>query len=137
AWAAMQTWLILSETVGHTRFTRATWALTAFCAPLALAAVHVYPNAVGAALIATGFRYAFTARHRRALLAGVLLGATAFLNPRDGLVLVALAPFAIVWPRLDRMRFAVGAIIVIAAAALVSLATFGIPLPYAGYLFGT
>ncbi len=137
AWAATQTWLLLGETIPDARLARATAALVAFCAPLALVAIHIYPNAVGAALIATGYRYAFTARHRRPLLAGALLGATAFLNPRDGLVLAALAPFALAWPRVDRLRFAVGAFVLVLAAAVASLITFGIPVPYAGYLLGT
>jgi hypothetical protein len=137
AWTATQTWLLLGETVHDHRAARVTWALAAFCAPLALVAIHVYPNAIGAALIVTGFRYAFTARHRRPALAGALLGATAFLNPRDGLVLIALAPFALTWERVARIRFAAAALALVIVAALVSLATFGVPLPYAGYLFGT
>ncbi len=137
AWTATQTWLLLGETVPDRRASRVAWALAAFCAPLALAAVHVYPNAVGAALIVTGYRLAFTARHRRPALAGALLGATAFLNPRDGLVLVALAPFALSWTGVERIRFTVGAGALVIAAALTSLVTFGVPLPYAGYLFGT
>ena len=137
AWAATQTWLLLHETVGDPRAARVTAALVAGCAPLALAAVHVYPNALGAALIATGYRYAFTVRHRRAALAGALLGATAFLNPRDGLVVLALAPFALAWPRADRLRAAAGVAALAAAAALVSWITFGLPVPYAGYIYGT
>jgi len=137
AWAAMQTWLLLGETIADRRAAGITWALMAFCAPLALAAVHVYPNAIGAALVVTGYRCAFTARHRRAALAGALLGATAFLNPRDGLVLVALAPFVLRWQSRDRIRAIVGAGALVLAAAVVSLVTFGVPLPYAGYLFGT
>ena len=137
SWAALQSWLLLGETVEDRRVASITWALVAFCAPLALAAVHVYPNAVGTALVVTGYRYAFTARHRRAALAGALLGATAFLNPRDGLVLLALAPFVLRWPSGERMRASAGAGAAVIAAALVSLVTFGVPLPYAGYLFGT
>ena len=147
AWTAMQTWLLLGESVPDARVARLTFALVACCAPLALSAVHVYPNALGAALIVTGFRHAFTTRVRRPALAGALLGATAFLNPRDGLVLAALAPFALGWPRrfaiappwsrADRGRFIAGALALVAAAAVFSLVTFGLPIPYAGYLFGT
>ncbi len=137
AWAATQTWLLLGETVGDRRAARAAWALVAFCAPLALAAVHVYPNALGAALVVTSYRLAFTARHRRPLLAGALLGATAFLNPRDGLVLLALAPFTLRWPRADLARAVAGAAVLVVVAIVISLVTFGVPLPYAGYLFGT
>ncbi|HET7699767.1 MAG TPA: hypothetical protein VFM06_02740, partial [Candidatus Limnocylindria bacterium] len=137
AWAATQTWLLLHETVGDRRAARVVFALVAGCAPLALAAVHVYPNALGAALIGTGYRYAFTARLRRPALAGALLGATAFLNPRDGLVVLALAPFALSWPRAHLVRAASGLAALAAAAALVSWITFGLPVPYAGYLYGT
>jgi hypothetical protein len=135
AWTSLQTWRLLDETVPRSFAARVAWLLVTYCAPLALVAVHVYPNALGAALITTGYRYAFTARDRRPALAGALLGATAFLNPRDGLVLAALAPFALV--RDTRIRFVVGAAAAVLAAALVSLITFGIPVPYAGYLLGT
>jgi hypothetical protein len=134
AWAAMQTWILLGETVPDPRIARATWALFALLAPLTTLAAHIYPNALAAALITTGYRYAFTARHARYALAGVLLGATAFLNPRDGLVLLTLAPFLLARGRAAFTRFAVAAGAVVLAAALLSLAAYGIPLPYAGYL---
>ncbi len=137
AWAALQTWLLLGETVADARTARLSWALVAFCAPLALLAVHVYPNAVAAALVVTGYRHAFTARERRPLLAGALLGATALLTPRDALVVVALLPSALRWPRAQLVRAALGGAALVAVAALVSLVTFGVPLPYAGYVFGT
>ncbi len=137
AWAATQTWLLVHETVADQRIARLTAALVAGCAPLALAAVHVYPNALGAALIATGYRYAFTARLRRPAVAGALLGATAFLNPRDGLVLLALAPFALRWPRRDLVRAAAGVATLVIAAAVAGMPTFRIPVPYAGYVYAT
>jgi len=133
AWAAMQTWLLLGETVPDARIARATWALFALLAPFTTLAAHIYPNALAAALITTGYRYAFTARHRRYALAGVLLGATAFLNPRDGLVLLTLAPFVFGHGRAAFTRFAVAAVAVVLVAALSSLLVYGIPLPYAGY----
>jgi hypothetical protein len=134
AWTSLETWRMLGETAPQ-RSSRVVWALVTFCAPLALAAVHIYPNAIGAALVASGYRYAFTARHRRPLLAGALLGATALLNPRDGFVLVCLAPFALLLP--GRVRFFAGAAASVGVAALVSLVTFAILLPYAGYLYAT
>ena len=137
AWAAMQTWLLLGETVGDRPASRVAWALAAFCAPLALAAVHVYPNAVGASVIATGYRLAFTSRDFRPAAAGALLGVTALLNPRDGIVLIALLPFIRAWPRRNLVRFLTGVAGLAIVAELVSLVTFGIPLPYVGYLFGT
>lgn len=137
AWASLQTWLLIGETLPGSRLARGAWALTTFCAPLALLAVHLFPNPVGAALVVTAYRYAFTASIRRPALAGALLGATTFLNPRDGLVLLALAPFALAWARREQVRFALAIIGVTALAAIASLITFGLPVPYAGYFFGT
>lgn len=134
AWAATQTWLLLGETVPESRVARGTWALFALLAPFTTLAAHIYPNALAAALITTGYRYAFTARHRRFALAGALLGATAFLNPRDGLALLTLAPFVFLHARAAFTRFAVSAGLVVLVAALVSLVAYGIPVPYAGYL---
>jgi hypothetical protein len=133
AWAAMQTWLLLAEAVPDPRVARVTWALFALLAPFTTLAAHIYPNALAAALITTGYRCAFTARHRRYALAGVLLGALAFLNPRDGLVLLALALFVFTHGRASFTRFAVAAGAVVLVAALMSFAVYGIPLPYAGY----
>jgi hypothetical protein len=134
AWAALQTWLLLGETVPDPRVARVTWALFALLAPFTTLAAHIYPNALAAALITTGYRYAFTARHRRYAIAGAVLGATAFLNPRDGLVLLTLAPFVFMHGRAAFTRFAVSAAAVVLVAALTSLVAYGIPLPYAGYL---
>jgi hypothetical protein len=134
AWAATQMWLLLGETVPDQRVARVTWALFALLAPFTTLAAHIYPNALAAALVTTGYRYAFTARHRRYALAGAILGATAFLNPRDGLVLLTLAPFVLAHGRVIFARFAVAAGAVVLVAALTSLVTYGIPLPYAGYL---
>jgi hypothetical protein len=133
AWAAMQTWILLGETVPDPRVARLTWALFALLAPFTTLAAHIYPNALAAALITTGYRYAFTARHRRYALAGAILGATAFLNPRDGLVLLTLAPFVFLHGRAVFARFAVAAGAVVLVAALTSFLAYGIPLPYAGY----
>ena len=133
AWAAMQTWLLLGETVPSPRVARVTWALFALLAPFTTLAAHIYPNALAAALITTGYRYAFTARHARYALAGVLLGATAYLNPRDGLVLLALALFVFRFGRLAFARFALAAGAVVVTAALANFVVYGIPLPYAGY----
>jgi hypothetical protein len=133
AWAAMQTWLLLGETVSDPRTARATWALFALLAPFTTLAAHIYPNALAAALITTGYRYAFTARHRRYAVAGLFLGAMAFLNPRDGLVLLALALFVFTHGRAAFTRFALAAGAVVLVAALASFVVYGIPLPYAGY----
>ncbi len=133
AWAALQTWLLLGETVPDPRVARVTWALFALLAPFTTLAAHIYPNALAAALITTGYRYAFTARHRRYVIAGAVLGATAFLNPRDGLVLLTLAPFVVMQGRVVFMRFAMSAGAVVLLAAVTSFVAYGISLPYAGY----
>jgi hypothetical protein len=133
AWAAMQMWLLLAETLPDPRTARVTWTLFALLAPFTTLAAHIYPNALAAALITMGYRCAFTARHRRYALAGVLLGAMAFLNPRDGLVLVALALFLFTHGRAAFTRFALAAGAVVLVAALMSFVVYGIPLPYAGY----
>src|SRR5439155_12326515 len=65
------------------------------------------------------------------------LGATVLLNPRDGFVLLALLPFIRDWPRAQIVRFLLGAAALVLVAALLSFVTFGIPLPYVGYVFGT
>jgi len=137
AWATTQTWLLLGETTEDRRLARVVWALVAFLAPMILLAIHIYPNALGAALIVTAYRYAFTARDRHPALAGALLGATAFLNPRDGLALLVLGTFALRWPWSELVRAASAAGAVIVVAAITNLAAYGIPLPYIGYLYGT
>jgi hypothetical protein len=137
AFVAAQTWLLLGETVDDARAVRVAWALMAFLAPLVLLATHVYPNAPGAALIVMGYRYAYTARTRRPALAGALVGATAFLNPRDGLALLVLAPFALRWSRDEKLRAALAAVALVLVAAIVSGLAYGIPLPFVGYLYGT
>jgi hypothetical protein len=134
AFAVLQLWLLLGETVADARLARGTWALFALLAPFTALAAHIYPNALAAALVTTAYRYAFTARHHRYALAGAALGATAFLTPRDGLVLVTLAPFVFAHGRAAFARFAVAAGAVVLVAALVGLVVYGIPLPYAGYL---
>jgi hypothetical protein len=136
AWTAMQTWLLLGELLPGSRAARVAWALVALLVPVASLATHIYPNAIGAAAIVTGYRHAFTARHRRPLLAGLALGATAFLNPRDGLIAFALAPFVAGYGRPVLARFAAGAAIAVVASAAVDAVAYGIPIPYAGYLVG-
>ena len=51
AWAAVQTWLLLGETVPDARIARGTWALFALLAPFTTLAAHIYPNTLAAALI--------------------------------------------------------------------------------------
>ncbi|HKY49802.1 MAG TPA: hypothetical protein VJP45_00950, partial [Candidatus Limnocylindria bacterium] len=106
ALAATQLWLLLGETVRDAPTARVTWALVALLAPFTALAAHIYPNALAALLITAGYRYAFTARHPRYALAGAALGATAFLTPRDGFVLLLLAPFVLRHGRPAFLRFA-------------------------------
>jgi hypothetical protein len=63
-------------------------------------------------------------------LGGALLATTLLLTPRDGIALVALAPFV----RDRRFFVAAGAVAIVAIASNAVL--YALPLPYAGYLFG-
>src|SRR5207249_6224786 len=90
ACAAAMTALILRDTVADAHLRGWVWAMTTFLAPLVLLATSIYPNAFGAAVIATAYRFGLTAPVRRPVLAGAIGGLTFFLNPRDGLVFVVL-----------------------------------------------
>lgn len=160
AWVSLQTLLILRDTVGGQRGAAGsdplaavaagsptdesvrpaivgwTWLLASFLPPLPLLATHLYPNAVGAALIATAFREGFTAPVRRPALAGALLAATLFLTPRDGLALLVLLPF-LLRPAQQRWGVAVATAAVAALAVAANGLAYGLPAPYAGYAFGT
>ena len=147
-----------------------SWLMASFLAPMPLLATHLYPNAVGAALIATAFRFGFTAPVLRPALAAALLALTLFLTPRDGLALLVLLPFLLwrvanitqfgwwmhqigsrrprplnepappasasshTWP-VRKIALAVGAVLLLAVGSNALL--YGLPLPYAGYVFGT
>ncbi|MGH2379016.1 MAG: hypothetical protein ACRDGT_11135, partial [Candidatus Limnocylindria bacterium] len=126
-----------------------TWVLASFTAPMALLATHLYPNMLGAALIATAFRAGFTAPVRRPALAAGVLALTLFLTPRDGVALLVLLPF-LLWPgarraagslvsrlrRPDRSVVIATGVVALVAVVL-NAALYGLPLPYAGYAFGT
>jgi len=137
AWAATMTALILRDTVANPRLRGWVWAMTAFFAPLVLLAMSIYPNAFGAAAIATAYRFGFTAPIRRPLLAGAIGGLTLFLNPRDGLVLVVLVVAAAWYGRAHLVRFAIGAAAMFVLAIIADALIYGVPVPYAGYFFGT
>src|SRR5260221_47590 len=95
-------------------------------------AAFIYPNTVAAAVIVTAYRLLFTRAHRRVALGGALLATTLLLTPRDAIALVALTPFV------GRERRFLVAVAAVALVAIVSNAIlYGVPLPYAGYLFGT
>src|SRR5438046_2630555 len=117
ALSAVATALILRDTIASARLRGAVWAMTTFLVPGVLLAFHVYPNVFGAAAIGFAYRFGVTAPMRRPLLAGVAVGLTLFLNPRDGLVLVVLL-VAMWWlGRRDFPKFAIGAAAVAAVAA--------------------
>src|SRR5437763_7149179 len=89
--------------------------------------------AFDAAAIGFAYRFGVTAPMRRPLLAGVAVGLTLFLNPRDGLVLAVLL-VAMWWlGRRDFPKFAIGAAAVAAVAAASNAVIYGVPLPYVGY----
>ena len=130
AWASLQTALLLRETA-PARVVGVTWAMTSFLPPLVPLAAYLYPNAIGAAIIVTAYRLAFTRARPQYALAGALLATTLFLTPRDAIALVALAPFV----RSRAFFAAVGAVALVAIVA--NAALYGLPLPYAGYVYGT
>lgn len=132
--AAAQLWLLLRELIASGSARSVTWLATAFLAPALPMATHLYPNALGALLAVAGYRYAFTRTVPLPLAAGAILGATLLLTPRDGLLLFALAPFALA--RHGR-RFVYGALGALALAVALNAVVYGVPLPYAGYFFGT
>jgi hypothetical protein len=137
AWTAAMTALILRDTIADARIRGGVWAMTAFLPPLVLLATAIYPNSFGAAIIATAYRVGFTAPARRPALAGAIAALTLFLNPRDGLVLLVLVATSAWYGRAHLVRFG-GATVVVAVLVIVSNALiYGIPLPYAGYFFGT
>src|SRR2546426_3951748 len=135
--ASAITALILRDTIVSSRLRGAVWAMAAFLPPALLIAFHLYPNVVGAAAIGAAYRFGFTAPTRRPLLAGAFAGLTLLLNPRDGFVLLILLA-ATAWSGrrvLGRLALAAGAVAGIAIGSDAVL--YGVPLPYAGYLFGT
>ncbi len=134
ALASWQTLLILRDLVrgGAAAW---TWIVSTALLPVSLLATHLYPNIVGAALVAAAYRAGFTAPRTRPLLATALLALTLFLNPRDGLALLVLGPFLLF--RGPRGRVVAAGAAVAAAAVVLNGLLYGVPLPYAGYLFGT
>ncbi|MDP9265934.1 MAG: hypothetical protein M3O91_07455 [Chloroflexota bacterium] len=137
ALASWQLYELLRETVSSRPLRGGVWAAAAFLPPFLPMATHVYPNGLGALAIAAGYRLAFTAARPRLVLAGLALGSTLLLTPRDGLVLLALAPFVLVYRRAGFARFVIGAAAMLALEVALDAVLYGTPLPYAGYLFGT
>jgi len=132
AWASAQTALLLRETLPFARWRGPAWAMASFLPPLVTLAAFIYPNTVAAAVIVTAYRLLFTRARRSVALGGVLLASTLLLTPRDAIALVALAPF--VW---RERRFVIAVVSVMLAAVVSNAVLYGVPLPYAGYLFGT
>ncbi|MDE3113703.1 MAG: hypothetical protein KGK34_12250 [Chloroflexota bacterium] len=134
ALASWQTLLLLRDLVAR-RIAAWTWIAATALLPASLLATHLYPNVVGALLVAAAFRAGFTAPARRPALAAALLALTLFLNPRDGLAVLTLGPFLLL--RGPRRRVLVAGAAVALVAVAVNGLLYGIPVPYAGYLFGT
>lgn len=137
AWTSWQILLILRDLMpARPRVAGWTWLIASACAPLSLLATHVYPNVVGAALIATAYRAGWTAPVRRPALAAATLALTVFLTPRDAVPLLVLLPFLLRDPA-TRLRAAVATALVALVAVVMNAALYGVPVPYAGYAFGT
>jgi hypothetical protein len=160
ALAAAQLWLLLREAAPAGRAREVTWLAATFLAPALPLATHLYPNALGALLGVAAYRFAFTRAPALPLAAGALLGATLLLTPRDGLLLLALAPFVLRrsseagehgrggeqgrvgepqarFGHRHRRRFVYGALAAALAAIALNGLVYGLPIPYAGYAFGT
>ncbi len=137
ALASWQVYELLRDTVSRPRLRGAVWAGAAFLPPFLAMATHVYPNCLGALVIAAAYRLAFTAARPRYILAGLALGSTLLLTPRDGLVLLVLAPFVLLYRRAGFGRFAIGVAAMLIVAIAADAILYGMPAPYAGYLFGT
>ncbi|MBI2325131.1 MAG: hypothetical protein HYU87_09255, partial [Chloroflexi bacterium] len=143
AWTSYQTLLILRDVLpARPRAAGWTWLIASACAPLSLLATHIYPNVVGAALVATAYRLGWTAPSilpggpvRRPAAAAALLALTLFLTPRDAVPLLVLLPF-LLRERATRARTAVAAASVALVAVALNAALYGLPIPYAGYAFG-
>ena len=129
-----QVWLLLREVAPPGRPRQVAWLATTLLAPVLPLATHLYPNVLGALLGVAAYRFAFTRVSPFPFVAGALLGATLLLTPRDGLLLLALAPFAF---HLHGRRFVAGVGAAAAIALVVNAVVYGIPVPYAGYVFGT
>ena len=137
AWSAAQTFLLLREMVTDARARSWAWLSAVFLAPVVALAPTVYPNVLGAAALVTAYRWLFTGPIRRPLLAGALCGATLFITPRDGIVALVLVAFAWGAGRAVFVRAAGGFTVAAVLAGLCSAFLYGVPVPYAGYLFGT
>ena len=132
AWASAQTALLLRETLPFARWRGPAWALASFLPPLVTLAAFIYPNTVAAAVIVTAYRLLFTRAERSVALGSVLLGSTLLLTPRDAIAIVALAPF--VW---RERRFLIAAASLAVVAIVSNAILYGLPVPFAGYVFGT
>ena len=141
---------LMRDVAGDRPATRVAWLLLAGLAPLATFATHLYPNALGAALLAAAFRLSATQTPRgdatavpgsrpflaRPFLAGLAGGATFLLTPRDALTAGLLLLWALLARRAIAVRLAAGMGAMSLAACVVDYATMGVPLPFAGYVAG-
>ena len=133
---AVQILLLCRETVADARAAGTAWLMATALVPLSNVTTVVYPNAVGAAAIVIAYRLLFTATVRRPVLAGVVAAATLLLTPRDGVVIAFLVPFFVLAGRATALRFVATLAVAFVAVSAFDLFAYGVPLPYAGYLFG-
>ena len=148
--AAGVAFVLMRDVAGDRPATRVAWLLLVGLAPLATFATHIYPNALGAALLALAFRLATTHAARaqgpasqgpasqgpRPFLAGLAAGATFLLTPRDALTAGLLLLWALLARRGFAVRLAAGMGVMSIVASAVDLVTLGVPLPFAGYVAG-
>lgn len=133
---SVQLLLLCRETVADARAAGTAWLMATALVPLSNVTTVVYPNAVGAAAIVIAYRLLFTATVRRPVLAGVVAAATLLLTPRDGVVIAFFIPFVVFAGRATAIRFVATLAVAFVAVSAFDLFAYGVPLPYAGYLFG-
>ena len=136
AFVSVQILLLCRETVADRRAAGTAWLVATALVPLSNVTTVVYPNVVGAAAIVTAYRLLFTAPVRRPVLAGVIAAGTLLLTPRDGVVILFLLPFVLWSGRSVTLRFVATLAVAFIAVAALDLFVYGLPLPYAGYVFG-
>lgn len=136
ALVSVQLLLLCRETVSDVRAAGMAWLVTSALVPLSNVTTVLYPNIVGAAAIVVAYRLLFTAPVRRPVLAGVVAAATLLLTPRDGVVIVFLIPFVFLAGRAAGVRFVATLAVAFVAIGALDLVVYGLPLPYAGYVYG-
>ncbi|OLC56826.1 MAG: hypothetical protein AUH85_05035 [Chloroflexi bacterium 13_1_40CM_4_68_4] len=136
ALAAVAAFELMRDVAQDRPATRVAWLCLAALAPFATLATHIYPNVLGALLLALAFRLAATSPGPRPFAAGLAAGATFLLTPRDALTAGLLLLWVVLARRPLAIRLAAGMGVMSIVAGAVDFVTMGVPLPFAGYVAG-